>query len=290
MRQQLQLPSRRTIHEVVDGQQRIGTIIDFLAGNLRLNRSHGPYGGSLFDDLPPEAQKKFLSYEFSVDLLVDATDADVLDVFARINSYSLPLNEQEKRNAKFFGAFKQTVYDLGWNYLEFWKRYGILTDKGIARMREAELTSEVLVAMVAGLQDKKKSLNSFYEKWDERFPNERSLLNQFRHTVRAIETIFGDILAQTNFHRPALFYSLFFVVYSLQFGSKETNASRRILNRGRWEVLRAALERLSELIDSEEPPTRYARFVAACQRQTDNIQPRRIRHQTLIQEFKASAS
>jgi hypothetical protein len=70
-------------------------------------------GGSLFDDLPAEAQRKFLSYEFSVDLLVDATDADVLDVFARINSYSLPLNEQEKRNAKFFGAFKQTVYDLG---------------------------------------------------------------------------------------------------------------------------------------------------------------------------------
>ena len=57
---------------------------------------------------PPEAQKRFLSYEFSVDLLVDATDADVLDVFARINSYSLPLNEQEKRNAKFFGAFKNS--------------------------------------------------------------------------------------------------------------------------------------------------------------------------------------
>ena len=117
---------------------------------------------------PPEAQKRFLSYEFSVDLLVDATDADVLDVFARINSYSLPLNEQEKRNAKFFGAFKQFVYELGWNYLEFWKGHGILTDKSIARMREAELTSELLIAMVAGLQDKKTSLNSFYEKWDER--------------------------------------------------------------------------------------------------------------------------
>ena len=107
--------------------------------------------------------------------------------------------------------------------------------------------------------------------------------------MQTIETIFGETLGDNDFHRPALFYSLFFAVYSLQFGSKETNSSRRTLNRGRWEVLRAALERLSELIDSEEPPAKYARFVAACQRQTDNIQPRRIRHQTLIQEFRAPA-
>src|SRR5438105_4262064 len=228
MRQQLQLSSRRTIHEVVDGQQRVGAILDFLAGNLRLNRAHGPYGGSLFDGLPEEAQKKFLSYEFSVDLLVDASDADVLDIFARINSYSLPLNEQEKRNARFFGEFKKTAYSLGWEHLEFWKRHRILTDKAIARMREAELTSELLVAMLNGLQDKKKSLNVFYEKWDDRFPKQRIVQRQCRDTMDVLKETFGDLIADTNFHRPALFHPLFFVISSFRFGRKETSCNRTL--------------------------------------------------------------
>jgi len=288
MRQQIQLSPRKTIHEVVDGQQRVAAILDFLDGDLRLNRAHGPYGGRAFDELPDVAQKKFLSYEFSVDLLVDASDADVLDVFARINSYSLPLNDQEKRNAGFFGEFKKTVYSLGWEHLEFWKRHGILTDKTIARMREAELTSELLVAMLAGLQDKKKSLNSFYKKWDDHFPKQRTVSREFRATIDTVEDLFGDILRATNFHRPALFYSLFCVIYSFRFGSTETKQNRTVLLRSRREALRTRLRRLSKLIDKQNPPRSYARFVAACQRQTDNIQPRRIRHQTLVDELRGN--
>jgi len=289
MRQQLQLSSRKTIHEVVDGQQRIAAILDFLAGDLRLNRAHGPFGGSSFEELPEDAQKRFLSYEFSVDLLIDASDADVLDVFARINSYSLPLNEQEKRNAKFYGEFKKTAYALAWEHLEFWKGHSILTDRAIARMREAELTSELLVAMIDGLQDKKKSLNVFYERWDDNFPKQNSASRQFRQIIDLIEEVFGNLLGDTNFHRPALFYSLFFVMYSFRFGSKETKMNQTALLRTRHDRLRLNLQRLSKLIDQDRPPSRYARFVAACQRQTDNIQPRRIRHQTLVDELTHAA-
>lgn len=285
MRQQLKLPQRRTIHEVVDGQQRIAAVIDFAAGDLRLSRVHPPYGGCVFSELPEGAQRKFLSYEFSVDLLVDASDADVLDVFARINSYSLPLNDQEKRNAKYFGEFKQVAYELGWEHLEFWKRHRILTDQTIARMREAELTSELLVAMAAGLQDKKKSLNTFYAQWDEHFPEHSKLSRQFRQTIDLLESLFGDAISETNFHRPALFYSLFFVIFSLRFGSHETPSRPSVLAKQRHGALIAALERLSAYIDADEPPRRYARFVLASQRQTDNIQPRRTRHATLLREL-----
>jgi hypothetical protein len=68
--------------------------------------------------------------------LVEAADADVLDVFARINSYSVPLNAQEKRNARYFGSFKTTVYSLGFQHLEFWKKHRILSDAALARMKK----------------------------------------------------------------------------------------------------------------------------------------------------------
>jgi hypothetical protein len=290
MRQQLDLGARKTIHEVVDGQQRVTAVLDFLRDKLRLNRSHGEFGGRTFDELPPEAQAQFLAYEFSVDLLVDASDADVLDVFARINSYSVPLNAQEKRNATFFGSFKQVVYRLGWEHLEFWKRHKILTDKSIARMKEAELTSELIVAMIDGLQDKKKSLNNFYRDWDEDFPYEKKAVTQFQETIDLIGTIFADHLRQSNFHRTALFYSLFFAVFSLRFGSSETPRDPAMFIKGNHGQLVRQLKRLSDIIDSRNPPAKYRDFVAASQRQTDNIQPRRTRHRALVIAFKTAAN
>src|SRR5262249_37425083 len=136
MRQHLDLRSSKTIHEVVDGQQRLGAVLDFRDDRLRLSDDHPEFSRRTFSALPKDAQKAFLTYEFSVDLLIDAADADVLDIFARINSHSVPLNAQEKRNAKFFGSFKSLVYALGFQHLEFWKKHRILSDAAIARMRE----------------------------------------------------------------------------------------------------------------------------------------------------------
>ena len=65
--------------------------------------------------------EKLLSYEFSVVLLSGATDADVLDIFSRINSYAVTLNAEELRNARYLGAFKKSVYKLGHEHLEFWR-------------------------------------------------------------------------------------------------------------------------------------------------------------------------
>jgi len=285
MRQQLDLKSKEVIHEVVDGQQRIATALEFYSGGFRINKAHGEFAGLKFAQLPDSVKAAFLGYEFSVDLLVEAADKDVLDIFARINSYSVPLNAQEKRNAKYFGAFKQCAYRLGWDHLEFWKKHNILSDQAVARMREAELTSELLVAMLMGLQDKKKSLDGYYQEWDESFPHEVSASNQFRAVIDTIENLFGESLTRTNFRRPALFYSLFLVVHSLRFGP-ETAEGRRILSKTNASNARIQIQELSDAIDAEIPPSRFAKFVAASQRQTDNLIPRRRRHQTILAALK----
>lgn len=48
MRQHLELRRSRTVREVVDGQQRVRAVLKFCADELRLNQSHGPYGGKLY--------------------------------------------------------------------------------------------------------------------------------------------------------------------------------------------------------------------------------------------------
>jgi hypothetical protein len=72
--------------------------------------------------------------------------------------------------------------------------------------------------MVAGLQDKKKSLDSFYKKWDDRFPYRQRSIEHFQDIVDLIERHVGDDLSQSNFRRSALLYSLFLALYELRYG------------------------------------------------------------------------
>ena len=88
-------------------------------------------------------------------------DATVLEIFARINTYSVALNAQELRNGKYFGEFKKAVYALALRHLEFWRDTRVFTDAAIARMHEAQLVSELLVMQMDGLQDKKSSIEDF---------------------------------------------------------------------------------------------------------------------------------
>lgn len=288
MRQHLDLRSSKTVHEVVDGQQRLGAVLDFRDDKIRLPFDDSERAGKRFSELSKDDQKAFLTYEFSVDLLIEAADADVLDIFARINSHSVPLNAQEKRNAKYFGSFKTLVYSLGFQHLEFWKKHRIVSDSGLARMKEAELTSELLVAMAAGLQDKKKSLETFYRKWDDRFPYKEKSRARFQDVVDLVDGHLGDRLEDSNFSRPALFYSLFLALYEIRYGTLGDFASaRRGFGDRDGRQLLAAITRLDEVLESEAPPKGYLPFVAACQRQTDNINPRRIRHAAILKEFQA---
>ena len=77
MRQHLDLRSSRTIHEVVDGQQRLGAVLDFHADRILLPANDdSDHSGKTFSKLSKDDQKAFLTYEFSVDLLIEAAEAE----------------------------------------------------------------------------------------------------------------------------------------------------------------------------------------------------------------------
>lgn len=285
MRQHLNLKKTTTVNEVVDGQQRIRAVMDFYNNEFKLSRSHGPAAGKYYEDLDDDQKSAFLGYEFSVDVLIGATDADVLNVFARINSYSAPLNPQEKRNAKYFGAFKQFSYELAYEHLEFWKAHNIWTDKTISRMREVEFTSELAIAMVDGLQDKKKSIDLFYDKWDDTFPQEAAVTTQFREVIDLLEDLLGNSLEETIFHRPALFYSLFVAFHAVRYGTDPDAPNKKVLSKSNAMQIMEALVELSEATRADPPPRKFASFVNATKQQTDNIAPRRIRHRTLLKRL-----
>lgn len=286
---EMQSPERdRVIREVVDGQQRISAVLDFMEGKYRLARTlKAPWAGKVFAALDSEQKDSVSTYAFSVEVFHGISDLEVLEMFSRLNTYSVSLNKQELRNGRYFGLFKQAVYSTAYEHLEFWRRHRVFTEQNIARMLEAEFVSEVFIAFLEGMQDKKKSIDSFYDRHDEEFREQTRVEKRFREVVDDLEESLGEALASTVFRRPPLLYSLFCVVYHRRYGLPRTSISspKKALTGSDRLSLREAVETLSARVEAaragEETPARFTAFVNACLQQTDNIKPRETRLKTV---------
>jgi hypothetical protein len=298
-------PGRGAIREVVDGQQRLRTLFDFISGKLRLGRQvDAPWAGRTFAQLESDLQESLRLYKFYVYQYENLPDQTILEIFARINTYSVPLNQQELRNGKYFGPFKSTVYQLGLDYLSFWRTARIFTESAIARMQEAELTSELLILQLDGLQDKKATIDEFYSHLDDVWSDQpapwttrrgthpsqwlsrRETQRRFHTTLDALNDSVGDILPSSEFNRTPLFYTLYSVVYHRLFGVPGLNipTPKTPLQSDSTLRLRETLEVLSAVLSEGAPDEndKIARdFFIASSRQTDNFAPRLRRFEIL---------
>ena len=209
---------KRLVREVIDGQQRLSAVLDYLDGRFALLPSFdAAWAGKEFGELSDTDQDAIRTYPFLCEVFHSISDAQVLEIFARLNTYSVQLNAQELRNGRYFGYFKQTAYALAREHVEFWRLHRILTERSIARMDDAELASELMILQLDGLQDKKKSISAFYAEFDETFPSREQVETRFRATIDGIGSAV-DFLGETEFRRRPLFYSLYGAVYHHRYG------------------------------------------------------------------------
>jgi len=244
MRQDIDPRARKTTREIVDGQQRLHTVLSFIKDGFKLSRVHNrELGNSLFSELDEDIQNEILKYEFVVDLLEDMPDADVYDVFARINLYNERLTAQELRNSRWFGDFKSSVYSLARDLVPFFDTKRIFSSRQIVRMAEAEFISELLLAIQEGIREGKRSvIDSAYKTYDNIFPNRDRHERRFKETIDTIGGIFGDDLQNSVFRATRLFYPLFCAVYHMQFGLLRLQAPKRLIRSNNYPKTKIILE------------------------------------------------
>lgn len=86
-------------YEVVDGQQRLSTIFDFLSGELALSdKMAAEFGSKHYKGLPDKLSDLVDDFKIDFDIIEDATDEELMDFFQRLQS-GLQLNSSEKLNA-----------------------------------------------------------------------------------------------------------------------------------------------------------------------------------------------
>lgn len=222
VRQKLNTQTRKSVREVVDGQQRLRTILSFMKDGFAINKKHNSkYGGLYFsqlDQIDEDIQAHILNYEISVDLLVNMSDADILDVFSRLNSYSITLNDQEKINANHFSSFKVLADRVAHKHNTFWIKNKIISEQKVLRMDDVQMSADILIAMIEGIMTK-KNIKKQYALYEKEFEHDTDELEaRFDHVVNLIEHLFSGDLSKREFKRNHVFYSLFLAIYHLEFG------------------------------------------------------------------------
>lgn len=193
--------------EIVDGQQRINSILRFFNDKISVT-GDSEYAGKKFSELDEETQDSFLSYTVSVDVIRNATPSDILQMFRRMNAYTLPLNEAEKRHSSFQGEFKWAVNHLTDDLNEFFVEFGVFTSRQIVRMADAELIADCILAIERGVVSTSPTdLTALYRRYDADFGNAADHLNEVKE---AIAFIASDLepLRRTHMMKPYALHSL----------------------------------------------------------------------------------
>ena len=289
-----ELKGSRNIRVVVDGQQRLRAILGFINNDFKISRAHNKeFGGYTFEMLPDETKNDFLKYELGIDILFDIAYEDILDIFTRINAYTVSLNTQEKFNAKYLGYFKQNVYRYGYKYVSYYLEAGILTKPSVTRMTEAELTGDLFVALLDGVQTN-RVVEQFYKKYEDE-PGDIEFIGQKFDTIMSYigEIYPPEQIRNTNWSRIQLFYTLFTSIGHLLFGLNKLDPKLRIdIDKNSVGKIRVRLDEMSSRYDqvaanpdSPESPIDYKNLIDLSRRRTTDTAARKGRTEFVCKQL-----
>ncbi|MDA8240807.1 MAG: DUF262 domain-containing protein [Nitrospiraceae bacterium] len=226
--QQTTTPEGGSTYAIVDGQQRIRTVLQFVGAEtdaqeqeynkFSLDRldATAKWKDVAFADLSDDQKKKFFGYKFAVRYLNTESDDEVRDMFKRLNKYLTPLKPQELRNAIYTGPFIRLAEKLADD--EYWAENRIVTPPAIRRMTDIEFVSELLIGVMHGPQGgSAKIIDEYYklyEDYEDQFPDQQRTQRLFDKTLKTVQAIFPDI-KETRWGNKTDFYTLFVAFASL---------------------------------------------------------------------------
>jgi len=110
--------------EVLDGQQRITSIGRFITDKFAIKDENGMPQN--FSGLAPEKRKKIENTKLTI-YECEGEETDIMNWFETINIVGIPLNEQEKNNAVYYGPFvtlaKEEFSNNQNSHIQKWNAY-----------------------------------------------------------------------------------------------------------------------------------------------------------------------
>ena len=272
---------------VVDGQQRIGSILDFVGVNYRepfelkgLDKNSNWIGYS-FSTLTDEQKVDFYGHSMAVRYLQDANLEEIEDLFRRLNKYLTPLNPQELRNSTYKGPFLRLSEHFADD--SFWPENGLATPAAIRRMGDIEFVSDLIIGVLHGPQaGNARTIDDYYamyEDYEHEFPGQRGCRRRFTLALELVQEIVPGIRS-TRWSNKTDFYSLFVATAHLL-------RDHMLPGDGIEEVRKAVAKFAHAIVEYQQDESasvneEVANYVEAIRRGSSDRHRRGVRHQSLL--------
>lgn len=209
------------VTHIVDGQQRISSIVEFISGGFPLSSKYlmdksimEKSSDKFFIDLEPLEKTKIWQQKISV-VNIDSsfTREHITQMFYRLNLTNYSLNEQEKRNSKE-SAFGDAAIAL--SEYDFWKNCKVFSSADARRMKDVEFCCSIYILASEGVVDQtnSKKINAYYDDFAEVFDSEFFLYGKIEKAMDIISSL-NDKTTISFISKKAQIYSLFSVVFKM---------------------------------------------------------------------------
>ena len=270
----------QAIYNIVDGQQRVRSILDFINKEFSLSAEYTPeYSDYFFDDLPDKMKTEFWGYTLYCREISEATEEDVKNLFKRMNLNVVALNPQELRHATYSGDFIKLMEEIAEE--DFWAENKIVRASEIRRMLDVQFISDLFISMMNGIQDKTKEMDKYYAMYEEDFLDKKQWHIVFNEIIDTIIIIFQD-LRNLRWKNKADFYTLFMVICEIFSEGKyfPTEKYKKV----REDLLKFS-DKINEAVKKESKkhfPNDVKQYVKAVQKSTTDKDRRIIRHKIIL--------
>jgi len=190
----------QTQQVVVDGQQRLSTIMKYVSEELTYKTI------PRFKDLSEQDKIDFLGYGVSVINLGNASSETIKEIFRRINQTKYSLNPIEIQNAFYDGEFISTAKEI-LNHFDA-NTLPIFSETDITRMVDLNY---ILLLMATYEEDGyfggNNQTENYVIRYNDEYPNKDSIIHVFRQMFQRITDL--DLPYDSMWFRKSNFFTMF---------------------------------------------------------------------------------
>jgi len=180
----IDLKTQKSLTLVVDGQQRLNTIYQYVTNDTELMLKSSPR----FIQLTEEQMTSFFDYNVVVRDLGRMKMEDIKEIFNRINSVQYALNAIEINNALYEGEFIQTAKEI--------LQTNILNDLDVfggsesSRMKDLEYITLVMSTIeVGGYFTSDSEVEQYIQRYDDEYPDKINIKSDLIDVLSLIKEV-----------------------------------------------------------------------------------------------------
>ncbi|MDP1571314.1 MAG: DUF262 domain-containing protein [Vicinamibacterales bacterium] len=272
-------------HVVVDGQQRVRACLEFVEGAFALHPDEVPeWPDMVFEDLTPTERQRIFAYNFIVRQLPAVAEEELRSIFKRLNRNTVVLNQQELRHATYKGEFITAVEALA--DLDWWSTSGVFTPNDVRRMLDVEFIAELTVGVLHGPQNKKLTLERWFQTYEASFPDKDRVLALFPKVLGELTQTVAEF-PKTRWRKKSDFYSIFLLYAAHETALPLSKTGRKDMG--------SRMQRFGDSVDSYltqrgSAPKVVTEYAEAVERAASDLSNRRARLAALEKYTKTAWS